>query len=254
MLFGASCRSCASGAVPDEKTARAQATKAPKGSGLRTLFDAQESLQRREAARQRSVLVQRWNLLTDRYFRVLGALGYDATDAVDSAHFRFEALSKGVAAAQQQNDTIGLDESVRAGEETLSVLVRTARKSHPSDCEFQERSPAASKRRGRSTGQPAVRLAEAETQPREEDARTDRSGRRMAVMTARSRFDPFDRLRAGFARRRVSASDLSAQVVGRDGLHHLVPHVGEVRERRRDVGACFCMNICSACMARCCGS
>jgi hypothetical protein len=70
---------------------------------------------------------------------VLGALGHDATDAVDSAHFRFEALSKGVTAAQQQNDTIGLDESVRAGEQTLAALITTARKAHANDCDFQDR-------------------------------------------------------------------------------------------------------------------
>jgi hypothetical protein len=139
VFFGATCRGCPAGTVPDEKAARAQATKAPKGGGLRTLFDAQERLQRAEAARQRARLVQRWNLLTDRYFRVLGALGHDATDAVDSAHFRFEALSKGVTAAQQQNDTIGLDESVRAGEQTLAALITTARKAHAHDCEFQDR-------------------------------------------------------------------------------------------------------------------
>lgn len=138
-FLGTSCRSCPPGSVTDEKMARAQAAKAPKTSGLRTLVDAVEWQQRREAARQRDVLVKRWNLLTDRYFRVLGALGHDSTDAVDAAHFRFEALSKGIATAQQQNDTIALDESVRAGIETLTVLVKTARKSRPNDCEFQER-------------------------------------------------------------------------------------------------------------------
>jgi hypothetical protein len=137
LFFGAACRTC--GKTADEEALRAQAAKLPRDAGLRALSEAQQTAQRREAARQRAVLVQRWNLLTDRYFRVLGALGHDVTDAVDSAHYRFEALSKGVLEAQQKNDTISLDESVRAGEETLSVLVKTARSAHPTDCDFQQR-------------------------------------------------------------------------------------------------------------------
>jgi hypothetical protein len=137
LFFGAACRTC--GKVADEDALRAQAAKLPKTSGLRVLSEAQQAAQRREAARQRAVLLQRWNLLTDRYFRVLTALGHDATDAVDSAHFRFEELSKGVLEAQQKNDTLSLDASVRAGEATLSALVNSARGTRPNDCDFQER-------------------------------------------------------------------------------------------------------------------
>src|SRR5581483_4386780 len=139
LFLGAPCRSCAPGTMPDQAAARAQAAKLPKDSGLRQVSEAQQTAARREAARQRSVLLERWNLLTDRYFRVLGALGHDATDAVDSAHYRFESLSKGVEAAHLKQDALSLDESVRAGEETLAVLIKAARSAHPTDCDFQQR-------------------------------------------------------------------------------------------------------------------
>ena len=139
LFIGASCRSCAPGSQPAEDAIRKQAAKAPKDSGLRSLSEAQQGLQRAETQRQCAVLMQRWNLLTDRYFRVLAALGHDATDAVDSAQFRFESLSKGITTAHQQQDALTLEESVRAGEETLSVLIRAARSAHPTDCDFQQR-------------------------------------------------------------------------------------------------------------------
>jgi hypothetical protein len=139
LFINASCRSCPPGSQPDEDEIRKRAAKAPKDSGLRSLSEAQQTLQRSESQRQCAVLMQRWNLLTDRYFRVLGALGQDATDAVDSAQFRFESLSKGVLTAHQREDAISLEESVRAGEETLSVLIRAARSAHPADCDFQQR-------------------------------------------------------------------------------------------------------------------
>lgn len=131
---GAACEGCAS-----TEAARKAAAKAGREAPVFIAAAAQEKLELHERTRAHDVLTRRWNALTERYSRVLQAVGREAPGAVASANQRFEELSQGFAAASTKRDPVAQDQSIRTAEETLRVFVHAARLARPTDCEFQKR-------------------------------------------------------------------------------------------------------------------
>jgi hypothetical protein len=123
----------------DDAATRNLAAQLPKESGLRMTAAAQERLEAQEQRRRKAVLIQRWNLLTERYGRVVAVVGREAAGPLAAANQRFEELSQGFKEAHQKEDADAALETLRAGEETLRVFVNAARHARPDDCEFQRR-------------------------------------------------------------------------------------------------------------------
>src|SRR5205823_13862507 len=89
-VFGAECDGC----LPLEQ-ARKAAAKQGKTASVFLASAAQEKLALHERLRARTVLTGRWNVLTERYSRVLNAVGREAPGASASANQRLEELSLG---------------------------------------------------------------------------------------------------------------------------------------------------------------
>jgi hypothetical protein len=134
VAFGTECDGC-----PPLADARKLAAKAGKDSGLLTVSAAQEKLTLLAQSRARHVLTDRWNLLTERYARLLQAVGREAPGPASSAQQRFEQLSDGFKKANQDNEPATQDQMIRTAEETLKVFVHAARLARPHDCDFQKR-------------------------------------------------------------------------------------------------------------------
>lgn len=133
-VVGAQCDGCVT-----TEAARKAAAKAGRESPIFIAASAQEKRELHERTRAHDVLTRRWNTLTERYSRVLQAVGREAPGAVASANQRFEELSQGFAQACNVKDPIAQDQSIRTAEETLRVFVHAARLARPTDCEFQKR-------------------------------------------------------------------------------------------------------------------
>ena len=132
--IGVACEGCAT-----TEAARKAAAKAGRDSPVFIASSAQEKLELHERTRAHDVLTRRWNALTERYSRVLQAVGREAPGSVASANQRLEELSQGFAQACNVKDPIAQDQSIRTAEETLRVFVHAARLARPGDCEFQKR-------------------------------------------------------------------------------------------------------------------
>lgn len=152
VVLGATCSECrvpakgntveravATAALDDDTDAALKAAAKAGKTGLAELAVAYARVDKTERTRQSAVSVQRWNLLTERYQRLLLAIGREAAGAVASSALRMEELGAGFKAATQSTDAPGQAASVRAAEETLRVLVRAARTSRPGDCAFQQK-------------------------------------------------------------------------------------------------------------------
>ena len=137
-VVGVVCDDC-----PSTDAARKTAAKAGRDSGPFIAAAAQEKLELQERKRARTVLTQRWNMLTERYSRVLQVVGRQAPGPVATANQRFEELSLGFRRAAAASDAVAQDQSIRAAEETLKVFVHAARLARPDDCGFQKRLTAA---------------------------------------------------------------------------------------------------------------
>lgn len=110
---------------------------------LRSLLAAYSALEEAEAGRERSLGMQRWNVVTDKFAHLLEKFALEAPGPVQLATSRLADLSEGFASATQKKDPLAQDETVSAAKEALAQFIRALRRTRPEDCEFQARISAA---------------------------------------------------------------------------------------------------------------
>ena len=112
---------------------------ANEGHELDAVFAAWSALTFTELTRTRGLPVRRWNLLTEKFSKLLEKFALDAPGPVQVATGRLAELTEGFLKANASHDTAGEDETVHAAEDALKQFVRALRRSRPEDCEFQKR-------------------------------------------------------------------------------------------------------------------
>lgn len=105
---------------------------------IRALMAQHAALSDADDAAMGALAVRRWNLLTERYARLI-ELAPEAPGPVAAASARFGELSNGFQAASEQHRALDQVEAVEAAAETIAVLVKGLRAARPEDCAFQER-------------------------------------------------------------------------------------------------------------------
>lgn len=96
-----------------------------------------------EAARQREIAHARWNATSDRFTRLSQRFGPLAPGATGLAASRIASLSRAVAQATKNEDTLQLELSVEAATEVVRSLVHQLRELAPGDCAYQAKITAA---------------------------------------------------------------------------------------------------------------
>lgn len=92
-----------------------------------------------EAARESTLGMQRWNLITEKFSQLLEQFALDAPGPVQLATGRLSELTASFLEASRKQDYVGQDALVKAAEEALAQFVRTLRRTRPDDCDFQAR-------------------------------------------------------------------------------------------------------------------
>ncbi|MBX7100647.1 MAG: hypothetical protein K1X89_23240 [Myxococcaceae bacterium] len=105
---------------------------------IRALMAQHAALGDAEDQAMGALAVRRWNLLTERYARLV-ELAPEAPGPVAAASARFGELSNGFQAASEQHRVVDQVEAVEAAGETIAVLVKGLRAARPADCALQER-------------------------------------------------------------------------------------------------------------------
>ena len=118
--------------------ARAELAKVS-SADLQSALLAWDPLAAQELAREGSPEVQRWNLLTQKFAKLLDAFAPDAPGPVQLATSRLSELTTGFLVATQRKDSSAQEETVDAAEEALDQFVRALRRGRPEDCAFQAR-------------------------------------------------------------------------------------------------------------------
>ncbi|MGQ0506604.1 MAG: hypothetical protein ACT4TC_14925 [Myxococcaceae bacterium] len=104
---------------------------------VKVLLEKLDTLKLAEGTRRHSVLLARWNKLTERFGAVTQRFQPDAPGAVAAGSSRFDSLSKAFEVAARGQKVTEEDELVGAAEVTLVTLVGQIRRARPEDCLFQ---------------------------------------------------------------------------------------------------------------------
>lgn len=109
----------------------------PPGSPLPRLVQTHRRLQAAERERKQSVVLDRWNKVTERFAALIGRFEKAAPAPVASAAKRLEKLSGAFEAASRTKDVPSEQETLAAAESALAALGSEIRATRPDDCAFQ---------------------------------------------------------------------------------------------------------------------
>lgn len=105
---------------------------------LATILPIFDTLVASESQRRKDVTLARWNKITEWFAGVSAKYQGDAASPVSAATKRFSQLSLVFDTAVREGTIDQQAEVVRAGEQTLTTLIKELRVQKPDDCQFQQ--------------------------------------------------------------------------------------------------------------------
>lgn len=129
----------AAASAGDLRQARALLRKIPaaQSNDLATLLPTHDRLTAEEQARRKDIHLARWNKLTEWFAAVAGRYQAEAPGPVTATSKRLEQLSAAFDTAVRRGGVDQQAAAVTAGEEALTVLLRSIRSQRPDDCRLQ---------------------------------------------------------------------------------------------------------------------